>query len=254
LDFKEFDHSIRTERHPWELARIEVIIRLIKEFVPHDKSLQVLEIGCGDIFVLESLAEKFPRWSFVGTDISFPDSFLSHYKHERIMIYKNSEEAVNNIKSHIDLVLLLDVIEHVPDDVQFVKDIMRFSHIDGQTDFIITVPSFQWLFCSHDTFLQHYRRYTNNSLLALFRDVGLKHLTIGYFFGSLLFTRMIRVGLEKFNLIKPSKGLSNWHYTNLSSMLHLILNYDFKLTFALKKFGVNIPGLSNYAICRKSEL
>ncbi len=253
MDLKEFDYSARSVRHPWELARIEVIIRLIEEFIPYDKSAQVLEIGCGDVFVLESLAEKFPRWSFVGTDVAFPDSFVNHYKHDRIRIYKNSDEAVKDIKGHIDIVLLLDVIEHVPDDVQFVKDISKFSHIDSQTNLIITVPAFQWLFCSHDTFLQHYRRYSNDSLRALLRQVRLKPFVIGYFFGSLLFTRILRVGLEKINLIKPSRGISNWRQTTIGSILRLILICDFRLTFTMKKLGINVPGLSNYAICRKSE-
>ncbi len=254
MDLKEFDHSIaESDRHPWELARIEVIARLIKEFVPHRSSALVLEIGCGDIFVLESLAEKFPQWSFVGTDIAFPDSFLDNYKHERIKVYKTSEEAMINIKQHIDLVLLLDVVEHVSDDVQFLREIIRFSHIDTLTNFIITVPSFQWLFCSHDTFLKHYRRYSNNSLHARLQQVGLNVTTMGYFFGSLLFTRMMRVGLEKFNLIKPSQGLRNWRYPRMSSLLRFVLIHDFKFTFAIKKLGIKIPGLSNYAVCRKLE-
>jgi Methyltransferase domain len=254
LDLREFDHSIaESDRHPWELARIEVIARLIKEFIPHHRSALVLEIGCGDIFVLESLAEKFPHWSFVGTDIAFPDSFLDNYRHERIKVYKTSAEAMSNIKQHIDLVLLLDVVEHVSDDVQFLKEITHFNHIDALTNFIVTAPSFQWLFCSHDTFLQHYRRYSNNSLHALLQQVGLNVTTMGYFFGSLLVTRMLRVGLEKFNLIKPSQGLRNWRYPNIGSLLRFVLIQDFKFTSAIKKLGIKIPGLSNYAVCRKLE-
>lgn len=254
MDLKEFDRStVLSGRHPWELARVEVIIKLIMEFIPYQKSALVLEIGCGDVFVLESLAKEFPHWSFIGTDIAFPDSFLTNYRHNRINVYKNTGEAVNNIKQRIDLVLLLDVVEHAPDDVQFLKEIVHYNNIDDQTNFIVTVPSFQWLFCSHDTFLQHYRRYSNKSLRALLGEVGLKPSSIGYFFGALLFTRMLRVSLEKFNLIKPSQGLRNWRYPNMSSLLHLILIQDFKFTSAIKKLGIKVPGLSNYAVCRKSE-
>jgi hypothetical protein len=254
LDFKEFHQSrISSDRHPWEQARVEVIIKLIMEFVPYHKPAHVLEIGCGDVFVLEALAKNFPHWSFVGTDVAFPDSFLTSYRHTRINVYKNSEEAINNIKQHIDLVLLLDVVEHSHDDLQFLKEIIHFNNIDNKTLFIVTVPSFQWLFCSHDAFLEHYRRYSNNSLSALFSQVGLKTIAIGYFFGSLLFPRMLRVSLEKFNLIKPSQGLRNWRYPSLTSLVRLILVQDFKFTSAIKKIGIKIPGLSNYAVCRKSE-
>jgi trans-aconitate methyltransferase len=254
LDLKEFDHSIADfDRHPWELARIEVVARLIKEFIPHRTSAVVLEIGCGDIFVLESLAEKFPLWSFVGTDIAFSESFLANYRHERIKVYKTSEEAMANITQHIDLVLLLDVIEHVPDDVRFLKSIADFHLVDPSTNFIITVPSFQWLFCSHDIFLQHYRRYSNNSLHALLQQVGMNVSSMGYFFASLLFTRMLRVSLENFKLIKPSQGLRNWRNTSLTPLLRFLLINDFKFSFAIKRLGIKIPGLSNYAICRRLE-
>ncbi len=254
LDFKEFDQSsIPSDRHPWEQARVEVIIKLIMEFVPYHKPAHVLEIGCGDVFVLESLARKFPHWSFVGTDVAFPDTFLCRYRHARINLYKNSEEAINNIKQHIDLVLLLDVVEHSPDDVQFLKETIHFSNIDNKTLFIVTVPSFQWLFSSHDTFLEHYRRYSNNSLGALLSQVGLKTIEIGYFFGSLLFPRMVRVTLEKFNLVRPSQGLRNWRYPSMSSLLRFILVQDFKFTYAIKKIGIKAPGLSNYAVCKKLE-
>jgi hypothetical protein len=252
LDFKEVNQSVTTRRHPWELARIELIKKLIKESVPHEKPLQVLEIGCGDVFVLENLSREFPAWSFVGTDVAFPDSFLNEYKHDRIAISKDTLEAVNKIKGPIDLVLLLDVVEHVADDLKFLKSIANFSGVDNHTCFIITVPSFQWLFCSHDVFLQHYRRYSNSSLLKLFDHAGLKARRIGYFFSSLLVPRIVRVVLEKFNLLKPSRGLGTLGEGTLPRVLSKILAWDFRVTFALKRLKINIPGLSNYAVCKKS--
>ena len=55
---------------------------------------------------------------------------------------------------------MLDVIEHVEDDVAFVRDV-----VDGlagpETGWVlVSVPAYQSLFSAHDRALKHYRRYS----------------------------------------------------------------------------------------------
>jgi hypothetical protein len=57
-----------------------------------------------------------------------------------------------------DLILLMDVPEHVDDDVGLMR-----SALVGAAEhayMLITVPAFQKLFSAHDIFLEHKRRYT----------------------------------------------------------------------------------------------
>ena len=86
-------------------------------------------------------------------------------------------------------------------------------YIDGNTRLLITVPAYQSLFSSHDSFLGHYRRYSNGSLRRLIERSGFKVLDIGYFFGSLLPVRILQVIKERLFGLKPDQptsGIVTW--------------------------------------------
>jgi len=51
------------------------------------------------------------------------------------------------------------------------------------TQFLISVPAFQFLWSSHDEFLEHRRRYTLASLKRAVEAAGLEPLKSRYFFG-----------------------------------------------------------------------
>jgi hypothetical protein len=57
-------------------------------------------------------------------------------------------------QSDADLVLLMDVIEHVEDDVGLVREYA--NKVAPGTRFITTVPAFMWLWSGHDVFLEHF--------------------------------------------------------------------------------------------------
>ena len=79
----------------------------------------------------------------------------------------------------------------------FLKDFVNSKYVNHETIFIITVPAYQKLFFSHDTFLKHFRRYTNTSLVRLIKKCGLDEIEKGYFFLSLLAPRYLSVQKER---------------------------------------------------------
>lgn len=81
------------------------------------------------------------------------------------------------------LVLMIDVIEHVDDDVALVSEYVRMAPA-GAT-FVISAPAFNFLWSAHDDILEHRRRYTLQTLEAAVAAAGLKPLTLRYFFGAL---------------------------------------------------------------------
>jgi hypothetical protein len=78
---------------------------------------------------------------------------------------------------------MLDVIEHVDDDVALIADYARRAR-EG-TRFVISVPAFDFLWSPHDEFLEHRRRYTLDTLTAAVEGAGLEVVTTRYFFGML---------------------------------------------------------------------
>jgi SAM-dependent methyltransferase len=82
-----------------------------------------------------------------------------------------------------DLVLLMDVLEHVDDDLGLLRACME--QVPSGCRFLITVPAFNFLWSGHDVFLEHRRRYTLPGLEAVVAGAGL-NLTCGiYYFGAI---------------------------------------------------------------------
>ncbi len=80
-----------------------------------------------------------------------------------------------------DLVLMMDVLEHVDDD----RGLLRHyaSKVPSGAHFLVSVPAFAFLWSGHDVFLEHKRRYRLGGLEAVVRDAGLQAIHGAYFFG-----------------------------------------------------------------------
>lgn len=260
MDLKEIALNKSNKRHPWELARIDVVKHFIRGMSGlNKKELTILDVGSGDTYLIKELSEEFGNASFYAIDIGYDQAYIDSTNKEfaleqtKIRVYNNMAAAEEEIKAPVDLVLLLDVIEHVPDDIQFLKELSRFKRITDQTVFLITVPSYQSLFCSHDVFLGHYRRYNNKLLQKNVSEAGLKVVDIGYFFTFPLVPRFIKVAMEKRSKAKnEAKGIGNWEGGALTSkLLKGMLTIDFSVSAFLRRLGVKLPGLSNFAVCKR---
>jgi hypothetical protein len=83
-----------------------------------------------------------------------------------------------------DLILLMDVPEHVDDDVGLMRSALVGAAEHAYV--LITVPAFQKLFSAHDIFLEHKRRYTLRQVEQVVQAAGLEILSTRYFFAFLL--------------------------------------------------------------------
>lgn len=260
MDLKELHEKEKHDnhkRHPWEQARVNFVFKKIKKYLEQSSNIVFLDIGCGDTYVAEYLSEKIPSSSFYCVDNVFSNSQLEYYTNKyankKIQVFKTIEDAVSQIDSEISFVLMLDVLEHVEKDFDFLKQVHDTKKITENSKLILTVPAFQNLFTSHDSLLGHYRRYTNRSLKQLMQNVGFKTTNIGYFFTALLLPRLLLKLKENYIVPKAeSTAISTWSKGNLiTSIIKNILIFDFSVTSILEKIGIKIIGLSNYIVCKK---
>lgn len=247
-------------RHPWEVARVDVAGRLIRRHVTLGRDAIVMDIGCGDTFVVERLAAEYPETVFYAVDTAFTEELVEHYRarlnNPRILPFPSLEAIAPPLERPASLVLLMDVIEHIEHDRAFLAELRGRPYVDLRTTFLITVPAYQSLFCSHDTFLGHYRRYSNRTLQRHLQDSGFKVLDIGYFFSSLLPIRVLQVIKERLLGMKPdhhTSGLVTWSGSETTAaLMRDALVLDARVSMLLANVGLGLPGLSNYAICVKS--
>jgi hypothetical protein len=263
MDLKEaqLTNYVAPLRHPWELARVEVVFTLLKKQPElFGRKQTALDIGCGDVFLVEQLWYKMHNMEFIAIDTGFTDEILEAYNNRfaknniAIKVFKTLDGAFSEGEHNITLVLLLDVIEHIDNDVEFLRQIQDHPGVDSDTIFLITAPAYQSLYSSHDRFLKHHRRYNISTLESTTTVAGLTSLRKGYFFSTLLPFRIGQVLLEK--ITKPSrvKGIGDWKgIRQIDALLKQILVVDFRITNALHRIGIRVPGLSSYIVCKTTE-
>lgn len=247
-------------RHPWETARFDVVRKLISRYVRLANGAVVMDIGCGDTLLVERLAAEYPAVSFCAIDTALTDELISRYRTQlktgNVRLFSSLETVAPLLERQVSLVLLADVIEHIEDLNRFLTNLLQRPWIGAETCFLITAPAYQSLFCSHDRFLGHYRRYSNRLLRKHVEESGLKVIEMGYFFFSLLPVRALQVIKEQIFNVKPEEGttgLVTWSRGRATTaFLKRLLVLDAGLSLALKRIGITLAGLSNYAICRKS--
>jgi SAM-dependent methyltransferase len=86
--------------------------------------------------------------------------------------------------ARFDLVVALDVLEHIDDDVASLRSLATALGPGGRL--LLTVPAYPWLFSGHDHIHHHRRRYTRGTLERVATDAGLRVHRCGYFNSLLL--------------------------------------------------------------------
>lgn len=247
-------------RHPWEQARIDVIGKLVRRHVALERGSIVVDVGCGDTFVAERLAAIYTDVVFYAIDTAFTAEFFERNRarssNPRLLLFSSLDAIAPAPEKPASLVLLTDVIEHINDDRAFLAGLRERPWVGPDTKFLITVPAYQALFCSHDAFLGHYRRYSNRQLRARVEESGFTVIDAGYFFLSLLLIRAPQVLKERVFGLRPktaSSGLVTWNGgATKAAILRQVLVLDADISALLGRFGIRLAGLSNYAICAKS--
>ena len=243
MDIRETsDFSSNFRRHFWEIARFKFVRKLIDFSITAPK--RMLDIGCGDCFVLHSLTNHFPNAEFIGVDTALTEDMikaitLRNSGKQNIFLYQSLDMEM--IKK-VDLILLLDVLEHIENEEDFLRSLHNVMHPGSKI--IITVPAFQKLFTDHDRFLKHFRRYNRMSLLHVLEKSGFQVNCSGYIFCSLLPFRV----MQKLLRIKSSQK-ENLRAANIfiNTIATILLNIDSAVCFALSRIKIYIPGLSCFA-------
>lgn len=243
------EQDIQPFRHPWESSRAATILTVLKQYLS-PTSKNVLDMGCGDAYFANSLLQTFPDKSMAAIDLNFTDEHLMYLRQTYPSIHFGT-----HLQPHekFDLIILMDVIEHIEDDIGFLSSLTQ-THLNSGGQVLITVPAFQSLFSGHDVFLKHYRRYSRRQLLKTISDCGLTTQHSGYFFSPLLIPRVLNLLKEKLfpTTRDDQQGIANWtHGALVSNTISSILYISNWLGLQLSKVGVHLPGLTTWTICKK---
>jgi SAM-dependent methyltransferase len=177
----------------WFRGRNRLVVSLLERRCPSLTSL--LDVGCGNGFVLSAIRDAYPRTRLVGVDIvddalaaaagRVPDAELA-----RLDVLDLPFDA------EFDAVCALDVLEHVDDDTQALRRIRSAMRPGGTA--VLLVPQHPWLWSGADTLAHHRRRYRRGELLQAVRSAGLDLAFVSSFVTLLLpalaLSRIVRRG------------------------------------------------------------
>ncbi len=160
---------------PWKAGKVvELITR-------HSlKPRSIVEIGCGSGNVLASLRPHFPEASLSGFDIA-PDLERYWQKHENINFTLG--DYSNNSAEIPDLILLLDVLEHLGDPFNFLEALRTKSkyvalHFPLDLSALSVVRESPLLYVRNKVGHLHY--FTKGLALALLEESGFEVIEARY--------------------------------------------------------------------------
>jgi len=242
--------SAGQSRHPWETARFQFFYDLLKNAGTLHQPVDLLDVGAGDGWFSGELSRHLPKGSKVTCWDSGYDAHaaLPEFSSPGIIMKSISTRPTDRY----DVILLLDVLEHVDTDESFLTELVE-KNLKRNGTVLISVPCWPGLFSSHDRFLKHVRRYTFAQARQLMRK---SHLSIGRqggLFFSLLPLRFFQVVADKLGLRKGvSHHLGNWrHGMAVTRLVGSALSADARISALFSDFGWSIPGLSWWALCQR---
>ncbi|HEX8425815.1 class I SAM-dependent methyltransferase [Hymenobacter sp.] len=236
-------HQIE-ESYWWFQARRDMVFRLVQD-LKLATDAPILEIGCSGGPLLQRLRST-GYTNLTGIDVSEAGIAVA----ERRGIPNVSCMDGANLTFHnasFDLVVASDVLEHIEDEAQALREWARVLRPGGRL--LIFVPAFQFLWGKHDIINQHFRRYTANQLATAMQAAGLEVSRGSYWNVSLFFPTAV-VRLLKRILPKTNASASDDLFS-APPLINSLLTGFIKAENSILQ-TVNAPvGVSVFALAKK---
>jgi 2-polyprenyl-3-methyl-5-hydroxy-6-metoxy-1,4-benzoquinol methylase len=171
------------ERHWWWRSREAHLLATIGRLARSMTIGRLLDVGCGDGLFFDTLSR------FGSVEGIEPDAGLLRDPRwrDRIAVGRLGEARPGHA---YDLVLMLDVLEHIEDDRAALASARALVRPGGAL--LLTVPALPRLWSRHDEANAHFRRYRAGTLGDLLRESGFIVESIRYFFAWTVLPMLLR--------------------------------------------------------------
>ncbi|MEO8593450.1 MAG: class I SAM-dependent methyltransferase [Candidatus Solibacter sp.] len=157
------------DRHFWFRARNQVISAFARQLTENlAPGFRVLEMGCGDGNVLRFLSDACPDGTVVGMDLYGEGIRYARSRTSCPLVQGDVRRAP--FGKQFQLIGIFDVLEHIPDDLQILRDLRELLHPEGAL--LLTVPAHQSLWSYFDELSGHCRRYSRAELETKLGETG----------------------------------------------------------------------------------
>jgi SAM-dependent methyltransferase len=233
MDLKEEDilgNDIR--RHWYYRSKAAALRRMVGPLRPQ----RLLDVGAGSGFFSHHLLAEGGAQSALCVDVGYERN-RDETVGGKPVLYRRDCGATD-----CDLVLMMDVLEHVDNDAGLVRHYA--AKVPAGAHFLVTVPAFRFLWSAHDVFLEHKRRYTLPEIETAMRAAGLNVVKGAYYFG-VIFPLAAAVRLASRAGSQPRSSLKK-HGATTNALLTAACAAELPL-FPLNR----LAGLSAFVLAQK---
>ena len=202
----------------------------------------VLEVGCSSGLLLRLIAEHLQNAVVMGSDVVHePLEQLASFRLD-LPLFRFDLVKCPFPDNCMDAVIMLNVLEHIENDVAAVEQVYRVLKPGGIA--IIEVPTGPDLYDVYDKSLMHFRRYSLSGLRKLVERVNLRiieqsHLGFFLYPGFNLVKRRNRKLLSKSEDVQHQRTEQNIRKTAGSQFLRMITQFELAMgKYVTYPFGI----------------
>jgi trans-aconitate methyltransferase len=237
VDLKEEDilgHDI--SKHWYYRSKLAALLCYVMHLAPR----RILDVGAGSGFFSKGLLHQTEAKEALCVDTGYSS------EKEEFVNGKSVQFRTGCGQTDADLVLMMDVLEHVDDDVGLLGEYVK--KVPAGTHFLITVPAFSFLWSGHDVFLDHKRRYSLAEVEGVVKKAGLSVESSSYYYG-LIFPLAATTRL----ISRPFRQQNNHPHSQLkqhNTVVNGILAYICSLDLLMLRRN-RLGGLTVFCLARK---
>lgn len=224
----------------WFKAKRDLLFKTVKKLTKNlGTDVHLLDGGCGSGANLKAIQDLLPA---IGIE-KYEDGLKLCKRRNLNNLLSAELEHLPFKHGTFDIVLAMDVLEHVEDDLEVLKEISRVSK--ENSILIVHVPAFKFLWCDHDIAVNHKRRYTVGELVEQLKKSDFKVKSINYRLCSFFLLGILRKYLiiikklikknSKPQTYRPKVGM----FVN-NILFSIIKMEDYFLNFIRLPFGLSI--------------
>lgn len=221
--------------HWYYRSKAQAVRQLLGDFKPS----VILDVGAGSGFFSRHLLQHTTAGTAWCVDTSYTQDSHASLDGKSIH-FRRTVDAMD-----ADLVLFMDVLEHVDNDVELLSDYVQ--KVPRGAYFLISVPAFQFLWSGHDEFLEHKRRYRLQEIEGVAMRSGLKIQQGIYYFGAVFpIAATIRLLQKVLPTGTTARSQLSQHHPAVNGLLAALSHAE------LRVMGANrLAGLSAFCLARK---
>ena len=230
------------DTHWWFVARRNLVLtalrRVLRASAPPPaggRPRHILDVGCGTGAMLTQLR---PFGRVVGLDREpLALQFCRERGHRDLVCA--SATVLPFADNAFDVIVALDVIEHIADDKAALREIARVLVPGGHA--FLTVPAYRSLWSGHDVALMHQRRYVAREVKQLALGAGLRVSRVSYTVSALLpLVGAIRLA-QRLQKNRPVRADAVPTARPLNALLRAYLDWESRLALRARlPFGLTV--------------